>query len=432
METSIELVKSNLKNLLERNQNANSKILTPSPDAPSQRTIKIRAISRRILEHPIFSFILTLFTIWALFSTDIKFAATNKGADMPFQIIISVIFFIFVLENFVSAYAKPEYFVVPNTFKRLPGENFKKSIIRRLNIGSFYFYLDWIATLSLLFEMDWVTGGSLSTDVSDTVSNTSSYANAAARYGRLLRLVRMIRLIRLAKLYKYLFALLDSMVKKRKKHRNLRRRSLKGAYGALPDGQQHNELEDNHEEEDILSSPLDKITASNESQVGEAMSDLTNRRIIILVLVILLVVPQFNGSPSDLATDMCAQFINVPASLAYINTNAALQTKYANAYDFALGQCKKLLPVIAYKNRLSTSPAAVALPGVTTSEYKSSIFSSLRPEEYYVAYSTDTLGTGLYTQVSINTHDQNIENSLLSIYTTLFIAGLLLIGTLVS
>ena len=88
------------------------------------------------------------------------------------------------------------------------------------------------------------------------------------RAQRLVRVVRMVRLVRLVKLYKY--------------STNLRSR-----------GQEtEDESEDNknkEKSEDEMDSPVTKEVAKvEESRVGAAMTDLTSKRVIILILILLI------------------------------------------------------------------------------------------------------------------------------------------------
>ena len=77
-------------------------------------------------------------------------------------------------------------------------------------INSFFFWLDLIATISLIQEIDWIFTPLLnigsSHDSVGTSSNAAAHAVAkatsAGRITRVLRVVRIIRLIRIVKLYK--------------------------------------------------------------------------------------------------------------------------------------------------------------------------------------------------------------------------------------
>jgi hypothetical protein len=96
--------------------------------------------------------VMSLFTIWALFSDDIRLAATMQDADEGFMIVISIAFFLFFVELIAASYYKEGYLILPS-LTAVPGETFCDKVKRLTNLGSFYFWLDIIATLSLIFEV---------------------------------------------------------------------------------------------------------------------------------------------------------------------------------------------------------------------------------------------------------------------------------------
>ena len=99
-----------------------------------------------------FMIVLALFTI---FSDDIRLSLTTKSADSSFEAVTSIIFFIFVLEILMTCYYKEDYMTLPS-FKKRPkekGPHTWKSWIKRFRFGSFYFWLDCIATFSLMVEV---------------------------------------------------------------------------------------------------------------------------------------------------------------------------------------------------------------------------------------------------------------------------------------
>jgi class 3 adenylate cyclase len=386
--------------------------------------MRLRGICRRIVDDPYVFGMMSLFTVWALFGSDIKQAATYKTADLGFEVIISIIFFAFCIENVMSMWAKPEYFLWPATFRRLPREKLLASIYRRTEIGSFYFYLDWISTLSLLFEIDWVTNNTLINSGNDLLVplNLQSSLASSARTARILSLVRMIRLFRLAKLYKYgtsMYKAWEHKVKTSKKRKEAEEKWLQEGGDASMGRQKAGEEEEGEQEE--------------ESQVGAAMGDLTNRRVIVLILILLLVVPQLNGTPSDQSGQVCANFINVMAQKAYLNKDATKTYSIGKAYNLAVSDCLSNLNVLRLLTRRQNDSAPVYLgPGANLTSYTtpSSVkFDNLRPEERVVFVSDNTLNAHIYTTVALNIRDDNVASSLLSIYNTLFIIALLLIAT---
>ena len=156
--------------------------------------------------------------------------------------------FLFALELTMASFAQKGYFL------------------------GFYFWLDLVATVSLITDIGWIynelTGGG---DISaDNASQASSLARAGrgARVGtRAGRIVRLVRLIRIVKLYKH-------------------------AHKAL----EHNVPDD--ENGKITADELAQIHAKNnapdpskESHVGQQLSDLTTRRVITIVLIMMFSVP---------------------------------------------------------------------------------------------------------------------------------------------
>ncbi len=110
----------------------------------------------------------------------------------------------------------------------------------------FYFWLDIVATFSIIPDMKWIQGQS-STTITGSVNNnnmntTLKSSSNGARAGRILRIVRLIRLTRIAKLFK----------------RN------------------SNEPQE-------------------ETNVGKKLSDLTLVRVIVIVLAMLVALPYFDG-----------------------------------------------------------------------------------------------------------------------------------------
>jgi hypothetical protein len=105
--------------------------------------------------------VMSLFTVWALFSDDIRLSLTYKDADEGFMVVISIAFFLFFIEMVAASYFKEGYLILPS-FKAVPDETFGDKVKRLTTLGSFYFWLDFIATVSLIFEV---------TNVSYLVSN---------------------------------------------------------------------------------------------------------------------------------------------------------------------------------------------------------------------------------------------------------------------
>jgi hypothetical protein len=75
---------------------------------------------------------MTAVTVYALFADDIRLIAFSKPSDETFYTITFVSLMFFVLELALASIATPDYFL------------------------GFYFWLDLIATMSLLTDIAWI------------------------------------------------------------------------------------------------------------------------------------------------------------------------------------------------------------------------------------------------------------------------------------
>lgn len=75
---------------------------------------------------------MTIVTIYALFSDDIRMLWFTKSADNIFYSLTTASMFSFMVEVVLSSYAKQDYFL------------------------GFYFWLDLFSTLSLIMDIGWV------------------------------------------------------------------------------------------------------------------------------------------------------------------------------------------------------------------------------------------------------------------------------------
>ena len=130
----------------------------PSVKSPVQQPVvldtKIRAKKtiEAFCESVPSTIFMTVITFWALYQSDIRLAATHKDADYGFMVVISIIFFVFLIEILLQCYYKDDYINIPN-WAPLPDETYLETWIRRMQFGGFYFWLDSIATLSLIFDV---------------------------------------------------------------------------------------------------------------------------------------------------------------------------------------------------------------------------------------------------------------------------------------
>lgn len=128
-------------------------------------------------------------------------------------------------------------------------------IARRDYFNSFFFWLDIISTISLIFDIGLITS-QMGLGGGNPAGNTAALARAgrASRVGtKAGRVVRLVRLIRIVKLYK------TAQVTQKKKNQE-----------------------------------VDEYDTLEESKVSKRLSDLTTKRVIIIVLSLLLFIPLFD------------------------------------------------------------------------------------------------------------------------------------------
>lgn len=178
--------------------------------------------------------LMTVFTIYALFGDDLRLALFPRSFDEVFYSLALIALVLFFVELMLNSIAKRDY------------------------LFSFYFWLDLLATLSLIPDIGWIWDPIVGTDDGNSQGTSAIQAGRASRAGtkagRVVRIVRLVRLIRIVKLYKHV-------------------------------GGQHGES---------------SVKNTNEpSQVGKHLSDLTIRRLIVLVLAMVIVLPLFNANGLD-------------------------------------------------------------------------------------------------------------------------------------
>ena len=137
------------------------------------------------MQHWAVNIFTTLITLYALFGDDIRMLSFTKAADSGFYILTAICMFFFMLEIVLCSIAREGYFL------------------------GFYFWLDLIATLSLLLDIGWfwnlLTGQTQDITSSRSLKGSSTAKKSASigtKAGRIARVIRLIRLIRIVKLYK--------------------------------------------------------------------------------------------------------------------------------------------------------------------------------------------------------------------------------------
>lgn len=203
-----------------------------SHSCPHHLTIKV-------LNSKYTTIFMTTITVYALFGDDIRMSVTDKSADDVFFSLAAACLALFSVEIVATFWVKPKY------------------------RWSFNFYLDLISTLSLIPDIGWVWQQMIgSSDMNSSsqikqVQNAGKLSRTGARTSRIVRVVRLIRIIRLVKLYKSAKSTME------------RQNTLKVA-------------------------PEAAYSIPEESKIGRKLGDLTTKRVIVIVMLLLIILPLFD------------------------------------------------------------------------------------------------------------------------------------------
>lgn len=222
-----------------------------------------------IVDSKYVAMISVLLTIYALMGDDVRVMATEKPADMVFNIFTIICMVFFFSEIVLSCLGKNDYFL------------------------GFFFWLDSIATVTLALDLTWVNEAlfenSESMDLGDR-ARSGRTARVGASVGRM---VRVLRLIRIFKLYKAYYAAKNRQAEKERRAAAARADSqdvskVEPGAGTMYDDTIEAEAWAEEQEEQM---EQNSIQEHRESLVGKKLSGLTIRRVICLVLAMLLVLP---------------------------------------------------------------------------------------------------------------------------------------------
>ena len=218
----------------------------------------VRQQIREIVEGKFVTLVMTLTTLFALFGDDMRLWMTTKKADPAFFIGLIISFILFSLELLINS-------CVVDEFKY-----------------SFFFWLDFIATLSLVPDIPWfvdyinaIMGFQESIYEVDVIPGTPLTSDEGSNLAKILKSVRLIRLIRIIKLYNY--AVKSNSEAEEAKLREQAKQSANQQIAALK-----KELEP--------------------SRLGKHLSDHLTRLLIIGILLLLMVLPLLSYEGSNYTT----------------------------------------------------------------------------------------------------------------------------------
>ncbi|MEW5318157.1 MAG: hypothetical protein WDW38_009402 [Sanguina aurantia] len=212
-----------------------------------------KVVCLTFLNHRWFYSLMVILTFFTIFEDDVKHAAMPSYVDLPLEIVIAAILTLFVFEMGVSSAVRPSYFM------------------------GFYFWLDAIATASLVFEVPSVVEHLSNREYTqyEFVGSTESFITVASndvfvdgKAGRVARIFRLLRMLRLYSLYKQY-----------DRRRRIRQALEEAGQPVLAVSIIEFEL---MQEE------------GGETRVGQKLEELITRRVIVCVLTMILLLPVFD------------------------------------------------------------------------------------------------------------------------------------------
>jgi hypothetical protein len=207
-------------------------------EAQDNSHTKIRMMcAHNMLEKSWFVTITTVLTLYALFGDDFRLATSDKPADIVFYVLSFIALLVFIIELVVASLGQPYYFEF--TYN-------KNGFV----LPSFYFWLDVAATVSLYPDVVplFIQEDPYSVPPSADAVKAGRASRAGTRAGRIIRLVRIVRMVKLVK-------------------------AVRGKEDKI---QQEEENEP--------------------SAVGSKLSEVTIRKIIMIVLLSIIILPILDGS----------------------------------------------------------------------------------------------------------------------------------------
>ncbi|KAL7552266.1 hypothetical protein ACHAWF_015498 [Thalassiosira exigua] len=203
-------------------------------------------------------------TIFVLFGDDVRILCFPPSADEGFSFFVNLSFILFVLEMLLHCWAKSDY---SRGIFKVKGYAF-----------SFFFWLDMLAVLSMVPDVSWLASGlGFDDSLMDSLGTTATKAGKIGAKSS--RVIRMARLVRLVKLYKV------TSQRSREKQQVDDIKKL---------------VESGHFSHDEIQEYLEKSNTRKQSKVGAELSDIITRRVIVVVLLMLCIVPLLTySSPVD-------------------------------------------------------------------------------------------------------------------------------------
>ena len=251
------------------------------------------------MQHRCTNILMACITIYALFFDDIRLLAVAKEYDPIFFSLSTLAFLLFATELLLSCAGVPGY------------------------TCGFFFWLDLLATMSVISDIGWVWDPLIGQFTDANSAASVAKTSRASRAARIIRFVRLLRLIRLVKLYKQarvarkLKARLppataaskpahDGTVEILEQDNHLhpaRRLSSRGGFAGEAGTRRDSVLpvvpegvgSGASEFQQGSPSAVPEVGIASESRISRKLSELTTKRVILLILTLLFLLPLFNS-----------------------------------------------------------------------------------------------------------------------------------------
>lgn len=222
---------------------------------------EMRARVRDFIEGKIVTIVMTALTLFVLFGDDLRVWFVPKSGDIAFYILYCISVALFTLELIILSITIDKYKY------------------------SFYFWLDIIATLSIIFDIPWIMspifqlfGSSYEYDAinADPFNISKSSVVSSPQSARIIRALRLTRLTRIVKLYKYCLS-------------------------SQPDVTEAERRQQQRSAQNVQQATLNRELETK--KLGRLLSDITTRRVILLVLIFIIVLPILGAYETNYSGD---------------------------------------------------------------------------------------------------------------------------------
>lgn len=246
---------------------------------------------------------MAIVTIYTLFFDDIRVLLIPKVADDAFFTITLILFLLFLFEIIFASFVVRNYFL------------------------GFFFWLDIMATFSMLFDIGWIMDN-LSSASQASSAGSLAKSSRAARVTRIVRLVRLIRLVRIVKLYK------QAKIAQQKRE-DAKLAKLRQERGKVVQEEKESRLQRQKTTmKETNDFNVDEIQL--ESRIAKTLSEKNQKILIILILATLFITPLFTLSTffqPVVAPEFGIDQLNQIYSDTYTTNSTIYQVAYAEYID---------------------------------------------------------------------------------------------------